>query len=176
MCRARGTWLARPVAMLLPFPAFCLRFLLAPKRHHARPRPAPCSLPCPAPYPAPCSTGHLAASVTPLSELERARLVRISFWRRRRRRRQRRLWFSLFSLNDFHLFCRWLLLFFSTPAFSFFLPASPARPAASARARAAEAAGVAAAKCNCHKVSLADVVAGVAAAAFVAAVGCGEST
>lgn len=58
----------------------------------------------------------------------------------------------------------------------FFLPASPARPAA-----LAEAAGVAAAKCNCHKVSLADVVAGVAAraaaaAAFVAAVGCGEST
>lgn len=129
------------------------------------------TMPCSLPRSQPCSTGHLAASVTPLSELERARLVRISFWRRRRRRRQRRLWFSLFSLNDFHLFCRWLLLFFSTPAFSFFFPASPARPAA-----LAEAAGVAPAKCNCHKVSLADVVAGVAAAAFVAAVGCGEST
>lgn len=156
MCRARGTWLARPVAILLPFPAFCLRFLLAPKRH-------------PSPHSLTASTGHLAASVTPLSELERARLVRISFWRRRRRRRQRRLWFSLFSLNDFHLFCRWLLLFFSTLAF--FFPASPSRPASPAT----EAAGVVAAKCNCHKVSLADVAADVAAR-VVAAVGCGEST
>lgn len=55
--------MARPVAMLLPFPAFCLRFLLAPKRHHAPAIPQSLSLQCP--------TRHLAASVTPLSLSER---------------------------------------------------------------------------------------------------------
>lgn len=72
MCRARGTWLAlspcRTVAMLLPFPAFCLRFLLAPKRHHA---PIPPSFPLPLSVSSGCPTRHLAASVTPLSLSER---------------------------------------------------------------------------------------------------------